>query len=346
MTKKSYLHDILDQPVFLRLALKNYPIHEIGLLLTRLREGEFRKIIMTGHGSSYNSLYPAFLHLSTQSVPVAIWQTAELLHYGINQIDSETFLCANSQSGKSAEVKNLIGRITNNRPACLLSLTNDLHSVLGKNSDVTIDLQAGEEHGVASKTYINSLSLSSLLSVQLCGENFADALDDMQSACDAMEEYLTSWQARIVEIDDIIGKIQNTVIIGRGPSMATALNGALNQKEAAWLFTEGMNAAEFRHGPMELADTNMTLIIIEGDHRTSKLNSVLAGEVIQYGCKVIWIGNNPPLTVPSINIPEVAEIAKPLAEILPLQLIACILANRQKIEAGKFRHIGKVVLKE
>lgn len=346
MENNSYLQDILDQPFFLRLALKEYPSKEIRSLFNRLKAGEFKKIILTGHGSSYNSLYPAFLHLCTQSIPVAIWQTAELLHYGINQIDSETLLIANSQSGRSAEVKSLIGKISNHRPACLVGLTNDLQSDLGKISDIIINLNAGEEYGIASKTYINSLCLSALFAVQLCGEKIADAMGNMQSACDAMEEYLANWQTRIVEIDDLIGKIQNTIVIGRGPSMAAAMNGALNQKEAAWLFTEGMNAAEFRHGPLELVDSEMTLVIIEGDHKTSKLNSVLAVEVCQYGGKVIWIGNNPPLNVPSIKIPEVAEIARPFIEVLPLQLIANVLADRQNIKAGKFRHIGKVVLKE
>ena len=59
--------------------------------------------------------------------------------------------------------------------------------------------------------------------------------------------------------------------------MATALNGALNQKEAAWMLTEGMNAAEFRHGPIELADKNLSLIILEGDKKTSKYNYYVSG---------------------------------------------------------------------
>jgi glucosamine--fructose-6-phosphate aminotransferase (isomerizing) len=346
MENNSYLQDILDQPFFLRQAIKDYPINEIGSLRTRLRAGEFKKIILTGHGSSYNSLYPAFLKLCTQSIPVAIWQTAELLHYGFNQIDSDTLLIANSQSGRSAEIKNLVERLANNRPACLLSLTNDLQSDLGKNSDVVVNLNAGEEYGIASKTYINSLCLSSLIAVQLCGENIADAMENMKSASDSVENYLVDWQTRIGEIENLYGKIQNTVIIGRGPSMAAALNGALNQKEAARLFTEGMNAGEFRHGPLEIIDSNITLIIVEGDKITSEFNSALAIEVGQNGGKVIWVGNNPPLDIPSIKIPEVAEIARPLVEALPFQLIAYTLAHRQNIEAGKFRYIGKVVLKE
>ena len=141
MLKKSYLKEVLDQPKFLRLALKNYPIQEIGSLYKRLQAGEFTKIIFTGHGSSLNSLYPAFLRLSTQSLPITLWQTAELLHYGSHQIDSGTLLCINSQSGQSAEAKNLIGQLKNDRPACLISLTNNENSVLATNSDIVLEFK-------------------------------------------------------------------------------------------------------------------------------------------------------------------------------------------------------------
>lgn len=152
MIKKSFLQDILDQPASLRFALKNFPTSVVEQLLIRFRAGEFNKIILSGHGSSYNSLYPTFLKLCSQSVPVSIWQTAELLHYGINQIDSSTLLCVNSQSGQSAEVKRLLEKMEKAPPACLLALTNEKGSALGKNSDILLNLNAGEEKGVASKT--------------------------------------------------------------------------------------------------------------------------------------------------------------------------------------------------
>lgn len=346
MLKKSYFQEILDQPCYMRLALKSFPIPQIESLYKRLQAGEFNKIILAGHGSSYNSLYPAFLYLSNLSVPVALWQTAELLHYGINQIDPGTLLCLTSQSGYSAEVKKLIGAIRNNRPACLVSLTNDEKSELGVNSDIILNLNAGEEFGVANKTYVNALCMAKILAVFLCGEDGLKAIEDMVLASNVLEEYLHNWQDKLDEIENILGEYHNAIVIGRGPSTATALNGALNQKEAAWMLTEGMNAAEFRHGPIELADKNLSLIIIEGDKKTSKYNSILAEEVHEYGSQVIWVGNHPPASIKSIPIPEVPEIALPVAELLPMQMIAQVLTNRKKLEAGKFRHIGKVVLNE
>ncbi len=346
MAIKSYLQDILDQPANLRFALNNFPTTVVEPLLTRFRAGEFKKIILTGHGSSFNSLYPAFIKLSSQSVPVAIWQTAELLHYGINQIDSSTLLCINSQSGQSAEVKSLLEKIEKTPPACLLALTNEKGSVLGINSDILIKLNAGEEYGVASKTYLNALSLALILAVLLCGENADVVFENLLSACNKMEIYIEDYQEKLDEIDQLLGDHHNIVVIGRGPSMSIALNGALNQKEAAWMFTEGMNAAEFRHGPLELADSDLTLIILEGDKKTAKFNLSLGEEVLEYGSSVIWIGNHPASSFKSLQIPDVAEIALPLAELMPIQLIAQVLSTRKGLDAGKFRRIGKIVLKE
>jgi fructoselysine-6-P-deglycase FrlB-like protein len=85
---------------------------------------------------------------------------------------------------------------------------------------------------------------------------------------------------------------------------------------------------------------------LEGDKKTARYNLALAEEVLEYGSNVFWIGNHPGPSFKSLQIPDTAEIALPLAELLPMQLIAYVLSTRKKIEAGKFRRIGKIVLKE
>ena len=344
--KKSFLKDVLDQPQYLREAIKNYSFNEIDLLSQKIASGNIKRIILTGHGSSFNSLYPAYLKLCANFLPVMLWQTAELVHYGFNQVDSGTLLCVNSQSGRSAEIVHLVEKISEKRPGYLLALTNAPSSTLGSSADGILQLHAGEEHGVAVKTYMNALCLSSLFAAQLCGANMEAACGSMLAACDAMETYLDDWETKSREIETIYGDIKRTVIVGRGPSLASAMNAALNQKEAAWLFTEGMSAAEFRHGPLELADGNLKLIVLEGDRMTSRFNAALAEDVKKYGGEIIWIGNNPPEKYQKIDFPKVDDIARPLVELLPLQLLANQLAQRQNIEAGKFRFIGKVVMKE
>jgi glucosamine--fructose-6-phosphate aminotransferase (isomerizing) len=342
----SFIQDVIDQPRFLRQALEKYPFSAVEKLLERGQSSGFTKIVLTGHGASYNSLYPSFIKLSSQSIPTTLWQTSELLHYGINQIDGKTLLVVTSQSGQSAEVASLINKTLDKRPCALLAITNNPASELGIHQDVLIELNAGREEGVSTKTYFNSLSMAALLSVQLCGEDVNRAIMEMMSASKSMDEFLLDWETQVIDLDEKIGEIQNTIIVGRGPSMASAWTAALNSKEAGRLFFEGMNAGEFRHGPLELADENMTLIILEGDPVTVSLNSTLAQEVMNYGTRVLWIGSHPPKGIRPIEIPRVPELARPLAEILPLQLIVHVLAKRRNLEAGKFRRIGKIVMKE
>ncbi len=344
--KKSFLQDVLDQPDALREAIDHYPHSHIAAIMEKMDAGAINRIVLAGHGSSYNSLYPAFLQLSSCSVPVTLWQTAELVHYGINQIDASTLLLVNSQSGSSIEVVRLVEKIADCRPACLLALTNDRISPLGASADVILEMHAGDEHGVATKTYINSLCLASLFAAQMCGLDVAETKKVMWQASDLMKEYLQNWEQKTTEISGLFKHMESIVVVGRGPSMATALNSALNQKEAAWLFTEGMNAAEFRHGPLELADSKTTLIIFEGDPLTSRFNKDLALEAQQYGSEVVWVGNQPPENIHALSIPEIGDIARPLVELVPLQLLAYSFANRKNHEPGKFRHIGKVVVKE
>ncbi len=64
---------------------------------------------------------------------------------------------------------------------------------------------------------------------------------------------MSDWQARVNDLDDLLGDFETLLLLGRGDSMSAVWNGALTNKEAAKFSLEGMNAAEFRHGPLELA---------------------------------------------------------------------------------------------
>lgn len=346
MEKRSFLGDVLEQPHILAEAVRSYPQSSIESLIPRIHNGEISRVILSGHGSSYNALYPAFTHLSKLPIPVSLWQTAELLHYGLTQIDTNTLICLNSQSGSSVEIQRLVASFTKLRPACIVAFTNYIDSPLGAVADITIPLRAGEEHGVAVKTYISAMSLSILFSQQLTGGNLGCAMENYLALSKSFEDFLGNWDEKLVEYEQLLENADHIMVVGRGPSMSSALNSALNQKEAAWHFSEGMNAAEFRHGPLELADELLTLFVLEGDVRTKMFNQVLAEEAQGYGSSVYWVGNHPPEGIPCITTPEVAEIFQPVADIIPMQLIAQVLATRKNKEAGTFRHIGKVVLVE
>lgn len=337
-----YLQDILSQPATLRNALERYSIPA----LESINLENFDRMILSGMGSSFYAAYPALIELSKQPVPVQLVNAAELLHSLSGMIGMRSLLWLNSQSGRSAELVNLLERIKPTPPALLLTFVNDESSPLGQRADVSLAIHAGEESTVSTKTYTNMLAVNLLAAVQLSGGDIDTASRDMHATADAMESYLTNWVSYVQELDSMLGEFDELYLLGRGSSMSAVWNGALNNKEAAKCSFEGMHAADFRHGPLEVVEPGVTGMIFAGSAQTSALNRDLAREIISYGGKVIWVDSAADPEIPTILLPDTSEFTRPLVEILPMQLLTLVMAKRKGLEAGHFRHVSKVTNRE
>jgi glutamine---fructose-6-phosphate transaminase (isomerizing) len=97
---------------------------------------------------------------------------------------------------------------------------------------------------------------------------------------------------------------------------------------------------------MELACDRLTVLVFEGEPQTSRLNHETALEVVRFGGRSFWLASQPDSDLPTICLPTVDEIVRPLVEIMPLQLLTIVMAQRTGFEPGKFRHIGKITLQE
>ena len=117
-------------------------------------------------------------------------------------------------------------------------------------------------------------------------------------------------------------------------------------KEAAKCAFEGMHAADFRHGPLELVSERFAALVFAGSAQTSALNRELAREIISYGGRVIWLDSSPDPEIPTLLYPMTSELTRPLVEILPMQMLTLVIANRKGLQAGKFRHVSKVTSRE
>jgi glucosamine--fructose-6-phosphate aminotransferase (isomerizing) len=261
-------------------------------------------------------------------------------------IGRRCLLWLNSQSGRSAELVHLLERIEPAPPACLLTFVNDVSSPVGQRADVCIPIHAGEEATVSTKTYTNMLATNLLASIQLSGGDLGSAVGDIRAAADAMETYLADWQARVGELDSLLGDFTQLFLLGRGTSMSAVWNGSLINKEAAKSAFEGMHAADFRHGPLEIVSEGVAALVFAGPRQTSALNRDLAHEIVSYGGKAIWLDSVPDPVLPTILLPAAADLARPLVEILPMQMLTLVMANRKNLEAGTFRHVSKITDRE
>src|SRR5512145_2745827 len=105
------------------------------------------------------------------------------------------------------------------------------------------------------------LAVNLLAAIQLSGGDTDLVIRELYVTTDAMESYLVNWEARVQELDSMLGEFDELYILGRGPSMSAVWNGSLNNKEAANCSFEGMHAADFRHGPLEVVEAGFTAII-------------------------------------------------------------------------------------
>ena len=337
-----YIKDILSQPASLREALTNFS----SSALENINLADYDRIIISGMGSSCYAAYPAWIELSKQSVPVQLVNAAELLHSLHGMIGTRSLLWLNSQSGRSAELVHLLDHIKSRSPAHLLTFVNDVFSPMGESADTCIPIHAGEEATVSTKTYTNMLAVNLLAAIQFIGGDVNTVILEMHAAADIMASYLVDWEARVQELDSMLGEFDNLFLIGRGSSMSAVWNGSLTNKEAAKYAFEGIHAADFRHGPLELVSEGFAALIFAGSKQTSTLNRELAREIISYGGKALWLDSVPDPEIPTLLFPETTELTRPLVEILPMQMLTLAMAKRKGVEAGKFRHVSKITNRE
>jgi len=342
-----YEQDILLQTEAVRIAINRLnPLDYIGLKKS-IQSGDYDRILLTGMGASYFGLYPANLILSASNLPVIWLDTAELIHYAQHLITNRTIIWIVSQSGRSAEVLALLEKLNQQVIGLLLVTCNDLNSPLAKQADLVVNIDAKPEKTVSTRTYLNTVALTQLISRFLIGDDYHLVLSELEEKILRMQEYLEGWEHHLLAITKQVGNPLHLVVLGRGPSLASALVGALVLQEAAKYPAFGMQAAEFRHGPLEIAGPEVSVLLFAGDRQTRVLNRRLYDDLIRCGAQAFWLapdkeeGENIPVER-LLPMPATAGIGLPLGEILPIQLLSLHLARANGFEPGEFLHIGKV----
>jgi glucosamine--fructose-6-phosphate aminotransferase (isomerizing) len=340
-----YVLDILSQPEALRNALHRTDLNVLEALAERLRTGDIQRVVLTGMGASYWAAYPAWLALVTAGLP-AVWvDTAELLHYARGSLGERTLLFAFSQSGQSVEIVSLLD--TNTGP--VLAVTNDLQSPLVAVAEIALPIHAEPEQTVSTRTYLNSLAVGQLAACALSGNDPQVLRNELHQTADSLEIYLKDWEKHLEQIQTRLGLPETLAILGRGPSLASAMAGALIQMEAAKFPALGLQTGEFRHGPIEIARPGVHVIVLAGPPETVSANRKIYQDLKAYQAQPHWVDCSLPAKPEKNDLPApvVGGLAGlPLAEIVPLQLLSVHLAQARGIQPGKFNFIGKVTLKE
>ena len=126
---------------------------------------------------------------------------------------------------------------------------------------------------------------------------------------------------KIKNLSKIYTYARNFLYLGRGYNYPTALEGALKLKEISYIHAEGYPAAEMKHGPIALVDSEMpTVVIAPTDSLYDKIISNVR--------------------------PDVPECLTPLVVSVPLQLLAYYIAINKDRNVDQPRNLAKSVTVE
>ncbi len=352
-----YFSDLLDQPRALRATwnvLKSTAVFED--IARSLDKARFQRVVLTGMGSSYHGLHPLHIELAQHGWTSLMVETSELIHYFPHLLAPDTLVVAVSQSGKSVETVRMLELNGNGTPpagsalrgagrgATVIAMTNQENSPLARQADFTVLSAAGEESTVSCKTYVAAQMGLRMLAAALCKLDSSARLRELQTAPDAVDDYLRNWKAHVDEFGEMLRDVRHIFLVGRGSSLAAVGTGALTTKESDHFHAEGMSSAAFRHGPFEMLQPGILVGIFAGQPQTRALHDGLLRDIADTPSQAIMF--SPDADRPACRLPDVPEIARPIVEILPVQMITLALAALAGREAGKFERATKVTAVE
>ncbi len=303
-----------------------------------------RQVVITGMGASFFAALPLEAYLCSLGIDAIAVEAGELLHYR-HQAFREAVVVAVSRSGESIEIVKLLAILKGRLP--VIGVCNRAESLLSREADIAISIASMDDDVVALQTYTGTM-----LTLYLLGHAVADLLSKAKSEIEGMlpqfAEVVDTSLRDMAHWDDFLHSGCLLYLLARGPSCASAFEGALLFNEVAKYPALAMTAGSFRHGPVEVVDSTFHGVIFASGGITTELNVALAGDLARFGGQLRLIG--PAVAevpgVTTIKLPEVPEMLAPLFEVVPIQVAALRLAELRGIVPGSFRFVSPVTLDE
>ena len=334
--KETYWSDILAQPAAVADTVAS--LSTLPSLPVRALKGE--RIVLTGMGASLHAIHPLRLRLVRAGHTALVVETAELIHAQSAILDARTLIIAVSQFGRSAETVELLDLVDRraSRPF-VIGVTNVADSPLALRADAKIVLRAGSENFISCKIYLATLAALEWLGGVLCGDEAGPIIEELAQAAPAVQTYLSDWREHTTHLlHEFIG-LRHLFLTGCGVSLAAVGTGAIILKESARFHAEGMSTTAFRHGLFELINPGLYALVFSGDRAKTPLNESLVRDIRRHGGRAVLIGED--VAPGPFRLPALPERLRPMAEMLPVQMLSLSFAVLAGYEPGRFRRPSK-----
>lgn len=316
-----------------------------------------KRVIIVACGTSWHAgLIGKQLIESLCRIPVEVEYASEF-RYRNPVIDSSDVVIAISQSGETADTLAAVNLAKDNG-AFVYGVCNAIGSSIPRDTDTGSYIHVGPEIGVAStKAFTGQVTVLLMLALALgkekgtiTNEQYSKIVSELCTVPEKMKS-LFKLNDRISELSKTFTYASNFLYLGRGYNYPVALEGALKLKEISYIHAEGYPAAEMKHGPIALIDSDMPVVVIAPhDGMYQKVLSNIQEIKARKG-KVIALVSKGDDTISKIadeviEIPQTLECLEPLVASIPLQLLAYHIAVCKGKNVDQPRNLAKSVTVE
>ncbi len=337
---------------------------ELVLDEVRLSDQELRdidKIFVVACGTAYHAgLIAKYAIEHWTRIPVEV-ELASEFRYRDPVLDRSTLVIVISQSGETMDTLMALRHAKDQR-ARVLAICNANGSTIPRESDAVLYTHAGPEVAVASTkgflTQVVACYLVGLFLAQVRGLKYEDEIAaivaDLRELPDKVARVLDDMEAVRALGRDLA--TENTVLfLGRHVGYPVALEGALKLKELAYIHAEGFAAGELKHGPIAVIDEGTPVVVVVPSPRSreSLHDKVVSNiqEVRARGARTIVIAEEGdedvvPYADELIRVPRTPTLLAPVVTTVPLQVLACEIADTRGFDVDQPRNLAKSVTVE
>lgn len=316
-----------------------------------------RRIVLVACGTSWHAaLIGKQLLQDMCRIPVEVEYASEF-RYSNPVITKDDIVMAVSQSGETADTLAAI-QMAKKAGAFVYGISNVVGASIPRETDSGTYIHVGPEIGVAStKAFTGQVTVFTLLALaiaQLKGTMSRTEIAKMSGYLHKIPSLVKETlrlDKQIRELSLIYTYARNFLYLGRGYSYPVALEGALKLKEISYIHAEGYPAAEMKHGPIALIDSEMpSVIIAPKDHLYEKIVSNVQQVKSRNGSIIAIVTKGDTeikeLADHVLEVPDVPEPLTPLITSIPLQLLSYYIAINKGKDVDMPRNLAKSVTVE
>ena len=353
--------EIHEQPEVLMHTLSHYIDAASGDLRTENIPVDFstvRRVSITACGTAfYAGVVARNWFESIAALPVDL-DVASEFRYRNQPLASDELALFVSQSGETADTLASL-RKCKEAGQRLAAVVNVRSSTMAREAGIVLPTLAGVEIGVAStKAFVCQLATLAAVALKagldrgtLSPEDARRLASELLEAPRLVAEAIRL-EATLQRTARRIAPATTALYIGRGPSFAIALEGALKLKELSYIHAEGYAAGELKHGPIALVDDSVpVVVVVPHDAYFAKTVSNME-EVAARGGRIIALTDRAGAAALGdtldevVVMPDAPEIAAPIVAAVPMQLIAYHTAVVNGTDVDQPRNLAKSVTVE